>query len=524
MHGAYEPGRGWIAGLAVLLSVAMIQGAPAQSWAQASPDTRIGASGEQAPARRVTYAARGARKGDAKAGIGNPERGFYRHVETRASTKVPYDLAALQRYRAEQGVTLLLCIYYLDIFVDRPMDAAFLDLLARNLATVREAGQKCILRFAYTDAASGGAPPFGDATKDIILAHIDQLAPFLRDNDDVIAVMQAGFIGVWGEWYYTDHFVDDPTRPDLVSSARWADRHEVLARLLDVLPVSRMAAVRTPQAKQSMFGTTTPITADEAHSGSDLARTAAHNDCFLASDTDSGTYLDPDDRPYLAAESPYLSVGGETCQPNPPRSDCATALAELDELHWSYLNVAYHPEIIARWQQEGCYDQIAQRLGYRLFLIDGAYDKAVQPGHQLAFTLRLENRGWAAPFNPRPVELVLRDERTGARYTAELPDDPRFWIPGNGTVHTLAHTVCTPADMPEGQYELLLRLPDPAPSLRQRPEYAMLLANADVPEPETGLNRLQHRIRIKHQAAASPCTSALRFAPTAGGADGSGRR
>ena len=52
-----------------------------------------------------------------------------------------------------------------------------------------------IVSHCYQD----GQSPYGDATKDQILTHIDQLAPIFRDYDDVIDVVQVGFIGVWGK-------------------------------------------------------------------------------------------------------------------------------------------------------------------------------------------------------------------------------------------------------------------------------------------------------------------------------------
>ncbi|HMN30692.1 MAG TPA: DUF4874 domain-containing protein, partial [Caldilineaceae bacterium] len=165
------------------------------------------------------------------ANFANPERGFYHYIETRASAPEPYDLNTLRSYREDEAITLLYCINYLDEFVERPISADFLAHIASNLATVREAGLKCVLRFAYTDDWNNEEPPYGDASKAQILAHIDQLEPLLRANSDVIATMQAGFIGVWGEWYYTDHFVDDPNLPDEISPEQWANRYDVLHHL-----------------------------------------------------------------------------------------------------------------------------------------------------------------------------------------------------------------------------------------------------------------------------------------------------
>ena len=52
-----------------------------------------------------------------------------------------------------------------------------------------------------------------------------------------------------------------------------------------------------------------------------------HNDCFLASDTDFGTYVDvTTEYPYLEQDTTYVSMGGETCALNPPRFVCLDLL------------------------------------------------------------------------------------------------------------------------------------------------------------------------------------------------------
>ena len=43
-----------------------------------------------------------------------------------------------------------------------------------------------------------GEAPYGDATKEWMLRHIEQLSPIFSEFEDVIDVVQAGFIGVWG--------------------------------------------------------------------------------------------------------------------------------------------------------------------------------------------------------------------------------------------------------------------------------------------------------------------------------------
>lgn len=252
--------------------------------------------------------------------INNPERGFYRHTERRSTDSFPLDPALLASFRAG-GSSVIIRVIYLERFVTAPIDAPYLALLQDDFNAIRQAGLKVVIRFAYTDVYHE-TPPYGDASKSQVLAHIAQLEPLLRSNADVIAVVQAGFIGTWGEWYYTDWFVADPTQPWNITPADYANRREVLYRLLDALPASRPTQLRTPTYKQQVLQTTQPVSPAQAFSGSYLSRTGHHNDCYLASDTDFGTYPDASQSqyPYLSADTLYTPMGGETCNPNPPRS------------------------------------------------------------------------------------------------------------------------------------------------------------------------------------------------------------
>ena len=59
-------------------------------------------------------------------------------------------------------------------------------------------------------------------------------------------------------------------------------------------------------------------------------------------------------------------MSGETCAPNPPRSDCATALHEMVLLHFSAISAGYHEDVLHSWEEGGCIQEINRRLGYRL--------------------------------------------------------------------------------------------------------------------------------------------------------------
>ncbi len=252
------------------------------------------------------------------ANIPNPQRGFDHTLDTEyypdGTGYTPLDGATLAGYR-DEGITLVVRQFYLEKFVDNPViDDAYLALVQADFDTARAAGISIIPRFAYTPGDGSYSTPYGDAPLDIVLAHIHQLGPILRANADVIPVVQNGFVGLWGEGYYTDYFAD-PTNPENVSAADWANRAAVTNALLDELPADRAVQVRTMQWKEQILGLEasagSAVTADQAFTGTPKSRIGFHDDCFGASEDDLGTFLsDPIslDQEYLAADSLYVPV------------------------------------------------------------------------------------------------------------------------------------------------------------------------------------------------------------------------
>ncbi|MHB8875359.1 MAG: DUF4832 domain-containing protein [Myxococcaceae bacterium] len=381
----------------------------------------------------------------------NPERGFYDHIDLVNGT-------GFNGVRAK-GMTLALAGVRLDSYRTGPLPQPLLDGLGQGFARVRTAGIKVILRFQYNDGPIG-AP---DASKAQILAHLGQLAPVLQANADVIAFMQAGFIGAWGEWHNSTNGLDNTT-----------DRKAILTALLQALPASRMVQLRTPHHRDEIFPGG-PTTAAQAFGGSDGARTGQHNDCFLASADDYGTYLAPVEqwKTTVAEQCRFTPGGGETCAVNPPRSDCPSATAELSRLHFTYLNSLYHPQVLSGFTTQGCMPELKRRLGYRLVLEALSHSERVRPGGVLHLKATLRNDGYAPLYNARPLDVVLGLGTTS--HVATLGTlDVRRWEPGR---HTFDVKLRVPANLPEGDYRLSLWLPDAAPALRDRPEYAVRLAN-----------------------------------------------
>ena len=396
------------------------------------------------------------------ASILNPERGFF----------TPYELPGSAGFSPVRttGNTLVHLNIRLDNWRETDIPRAVLDGLDSNFSDIRDAGVKAIIRFAYNEGPYPDSEP--DASKAMILRHIEQLTPLLQKNADIIAWLEAGFIGAWGEWHTSTHGLDN-----------LIDKHDVLKALVAAVP-NRYVQVRYPANIIELYPSP-----KEAVNG----RVAHHNDCFLSSDTDVGTYeRDGEntivrDQAYLAELTRFTPMSGETCAPFPPRSECANAVHEMELLHFSAINEAYHKGILRSWEEGGCMEEINNRLGYRLTLASADFNEEVRPGGRLNLTVNLQNAGFASIINERPLYVVLAGRDAIPPYEVRLNIDPRHWEFGESSFNVRLHI---PSNALEGAYRIALWLPDEYESLRDNPFYAIQFANENTWDESTGFNLL----------------------------------
>ena len=394
------------------------------------------------------------------ADLANPERGFYQAADT--------DLDALSAAFVAQtyakGQRLVYARINLESYRDRDLPAALLDRLDAAFETARQGGVKLIVRTTYNYPR--GETQYRDA-KDAalprVLAHLAQLKPLLRRNEDVIAFMQAGFIGAWGEWHTSSNNLTTEQSRTRIKDA-----------LLDAAPATRFVQFRYPPYIQAW----SPRLPELAAALDGSFRVGFHNDCFLASDTDVGAYDDQPDvreaqRNYTDALGDLAPFGGETCNPaddpDPrPRITCADILAEGARFNLTYLNDSYYRRLFHdNWLKQGCLDAVRGRMGYRFGLVRVSHPATVAQGGALSVSIVVRNVGWARLYNPRPVEVLLRDRKSGViRRLSTQGGDPRRWLPRADTRQTL--TAVVPGDV-LGEQEVWLALPDTGPRLKDDP-------------------------------------------------------
>ncbi len=484
---------------------------------------------------------------EGRIGLRNPERGWRteavfailpgtmvnsgaHHILQRLPKVYDEDLWILDAQRhSPYGLTIVQTYCYLDDWRDGPISQEKLDALQKSFDSIRACGFKTLLRFAYEwGTMKNGARP------ERILEHIDQLAPIIKKNADVIYVMQAGFIGAWGEWHSAQFIPMD----DLKSRA------VILKRVLEILPEGRMTQVRVPRYKSEILKSDTfnafeEVNEKTAFSNRASARIGFNNDGFLAGPTDGGTWPE---KPhfgfpgnpqfdYMTRESAYLAVDGELfwsdqgydgSNPRKKGVDGLLAAVRLRDHHYTTFSIAhsysvregnnfsidywlstpitkeeltkFNMPLSDGWFEDNFgnsvrrtqFEYIMDHLGYRIELQKAIFPKKMNLNESFTFDISLINRGFATLVNPRTVYLVLIDSdkkaysfRIKARVQTWQPFDPKD-RQCKPLLHTVRGEVNPGKEFKPGWYKVGIWLPDESPSLRNDARYAVRFANRDT--------------------------------------------
>jgi hypothetical protein len=416
--------------------------------------------------------------------ITNPERGFM-HLYTVRSEGEPLSMTTMKNLKKE-NVSLVHRNYYFEKFKDKALSQAELDLIQTDFNIVREAGLKLVLCFAYTGIDYVWWNGEEDAPLATIEMHLDQLKPLFEKNKDVIAFVQAGFVGPWGEWHSSANKL---TTPD--------NMKKVMGKMMACIPSEIMIQVRTPLIKQTIFDSKVAIESNMAWSGEGRARVGHYNHCFLSGPTDYDTYVDiVAEKNYISADAQYVPTGGETCPPQAGTPGCELAIAEMTKLKWTYLNLDWYVPTLNAWRTSGCFDEFQRKLGYRLALSDAELPKEAAAGKQASIKIEIANHGYAPVYNLKKTKLVLKEPGSGKSYQLPLAADIRSCKPGGKIA--INETIDLKG-IDAGTYELYLNIGDRADNLAGRSEYCIRLANTHIKAPFDGLNSLSHQLKIINQ-------------------------
>lgn len=430
----------------------------------------------------------------------NPERGFTEELSYKVSvahpTVIKNNISAT--WGAKDKRSLIVVLYNFNKFKTQDLPDEILNGFDEDMQELRKYGFKAVLRFAYTESQSDNV----DATPEWVQRHLEQLKPHLASNADVIYVLEAGFIGSWGEWYYTKNYGNESQHIN-------ANRRLVIEYLFANAPADRFILFRYPMIKTEYLNDETALTAEEAFQNTEKARMGCHNDAFLNTWGDNGTYAsnnrsdDPKVRSYIAAETLYVPNGGETnVEENSVAEKVYTkAREQMSDYHWSFCGSSYATQVTKRWRDSGIFDTLNVYMGYRYNLLWAQFTDRVAPQGKMNVTIRLRNAGFAPIYNERTAYIVLKNGSKS--YPLPLKADPRRWLP-NGVVSTINEQVNIPDNLPEGTYRLYLYLPDKYSAIADKPDFAVRFANDNVWDEQSGMNDLNATVTVTADAPTDP--------------------
>ncbi|SFV51914.1 hypothetical protein MNB_SV-6-1317 [hydrothermal vent metagenome] len=353
---------------------------------------------------------------DASVNIDNPDRGLY---------DSNYDLNIEEEYNRfedvrKNGYTLAYAPIDLeDYLTTDKLPDKLLKTIEKNLSDASSAGVNLIFRVKYSSAVGQDDP-----TKEIAISHLNQLKAILQKHKDSISVVQAGVIGAWGEWHdLTGDYAD--------TDANYKEnRRAIIDKLIEIFP-DKYIQIRTPMHKELLYGDAKnyedigsggKITPSIAFSNDTRAKIGHHNDCFLADDTDRGTYASNDInfwQKYVINDTKFAPVGGETCRDSSYLS-CDNTLSQMKRYQYSYMNGVFKKGVIDRWKDEKCYQTIRENLGYRLV----AKELSITHDHRyMKIKLSVQNRGFASPYIKSNMNFIL--DSGSKKYTYHIPVDSR---------------------------------------------------------------------------------------------------
>lgn len=460
-----------------------------------------------------------------KEGLYNPERGFRLEIAVDIASQkdvwnpkqfpdITGHLQSESTAYASDSISLVQSYFYLTGFVGKSLSEEAFTTMDTYFNELRKLGKKAVLRFAYETDFMGRAS--SGPTQEDVLRHMEQLKPFLAKNVDVIQVVQAGFIGAWGEWHSSLHGLENTE----------AGKRTILEKIVWMTPENRMVQVRVPAYKNLI-----------EKGSKEYNRISFHDDFIIIKphkwdgDMHEGT-------PYfnqIVDESPYLAVDGElpwgTWSMNEDRDnpeagwivDGKATARQLFLQHYTSLSAIHNYKERATtdkysmiyWKEtpidetflqenqmpfsanyfknrdgspaeRNVFDYIRDHLGYRLELQQLKIEGKPTAGKEMSLDLSLINRGFSTLFNEHPVYFVLIDEQnqiseflTGTNIHDFQPYDPND-AERTPLLHHINGKITLPQNLKAGKYKLGLWIPDGSDRLKYNSRYAIRCANGDM--------------------------------------------
>lgn len=307
-----------------------------------------------------------------------------------------------------------------------------LNVLQTTFDNIRKNGSKVIVRFCYDPWFDGHSNT--TAEHEWVLRHIEQLAPLLTKNVDIIVALEMGMHGAFGEMH-SDTAITYPRVAEAVN------------KMLRLTPPELKILTRTGNYSAAVlgfenWGVDFNIDSDvfkkiaEAK-GDTMYRVGMFNDGYLGTQYDYGTW-GADCKTSICREegvawlekysinTPYGGEAVETASGYQVINTPEFLAHEGFRTHTSYLNLHWNDKVIARWKaahfagKDYEYDgskidsltgfkYIEDHLGYRFVLRESWLSDTVGTSKTLRAKLKIQNVGFGNLTKDAKVYLIVEE-------------------------------------------------------------------------------------------------------------------
>lgn len=343
---------------------------------------------------------------------------------------------------------------------DYDLDETFFSAWRTTLENCRKNGCMVALRFRYDANGKDNPEP---ATFDKVLDHIQQIkdSGILEDYKDIIAYVESGFVGKWGEQHGGKYTSVE-------------DKAKILDAMLDCVPSPIPVTVRTPDIFAKWVGIERKDLADYQSSGEEL-RVGLYNDGYMGSDSDLGTFSNrPVEIEWLSKQTLTSYYGGEFSGNLEWAKKYDTylpenAVPEMYKTHLSYINgnifqlykdytfgEQYDVEGVdnSAYYGQNVFQFIRDHIGYRFVLRKSEISESVEQGGTLDLHFNVENTGFANPIPEQKTEIIL--EQNGNFIRTPVNINSNEWYSCTTSDELLELNL--PESLPTGDWNAYLKI------------------------------------------------------------------
>ena len=391
---------------------------------------------------------------------------------------------------------------------DIPINAQTLDAIAQTLANARHNGAEMAFRFAYSWDESYGNEP---NDFNMMLYHIKQLSDVLNEYSDVVVAIECGMAGPWGEMH----------------SSKYADSKymaRIIGKWLECLNDEIGLQIRAPQYMLSYYGINSSsfMALIPLANTKNFHRIGMYNDGYLGTFSDYGTFsggsgnLSREQAAQFLKYAEYVPYGGELAYVTEEYARANSVIykdynivEEFYLTHLSYLRnigTSTHSlcvcldevEFTDKYEFEGMPDVseyygmslrkfMYDHMGYRFVLRKSTLSQSAAPGGELRLKGKIENTGFGNVFRDKETEILLYSK--GKYYSCPVELNAKTDIKSTETCE-YDFTLVLPKNIPEGNYEVFMRMSNVNDDLSEDKAANIAFANEGVYQKSIGANKL----------------------------------